>query len=544
MAEEFRKQQIADFINSQVQILAQAGIELGEERVAKTISDYQQSTKTINEIIIEVEELVAQLISNYQAYLRSMQQATLAAQEQLAKLDIPPVPATEKTFGESLNKQLVAAFMIYESIIERAELTETEKASLFATEMANALANVNETMPGIKELNYQTIANLYQKFIADIDIVVPEWEMKMATTKANQSRGITIREGVPVYKPDGSKNLELFDFSHATVVYDFAQRHGKKLKLHTILWHQAFPDCLKQLLVGKTPPGQRNITLNFLESYLFQVASWAAARGYEFSQIDVLNEIAFDQTEGGEPQIDHPELRDSDWSRAIGDDPQTKEPYYITVLKMVRKYFPQSQLLYNEYNEYHEPKCTAICKIVDQIKKAESVSGVTLLDGIGLQSHYSEYNPAAQRATQPIDVYQTMYKLAKTGKALYRSEYDFTEKNPNNSNKPEIVNAIKETDQKCGVKGHIGWGNSDQLSWQPNQNATLVQSNGESKPDYEYFATTYSQKRKQPQIQKEQPKTLTLKPKEQPPSGFINITIIILLIVTFILLLIIGYLFI
>ena len=531
---EERNTQIADIIRKKAQTLENTKIRINPETVEKIIIEYQKSTKTIAEIILEIEKLIQERIKNYNDFLSLMAQEAQAAKAQLNAVEVAAPAEEEMFFGESLNKQLIASMLIYEKISSQDDLTEEAKELEFTKRMAEGLALVNKTMPGINELDYNTMTKIYQKFTNDIDIIVPEWEMKMCYQEdpANPAVGITIRSDLPILNPDGLINDQIFNFSHAKMVYDFAQKHGKKLKLHTLLWHKAFPDNLKQVLIGKSPEEARQITLSFLDSYMSHVATWATEKGYDFTQIDVLNEIAYDQAEGVAPQTENPELRDSNWSRAIGKNPMTGDPYYIDVLKMARKHFPSSQLLYNEFNEYHADKCTSMCKIIEQVKVSEAREGISLLDGIGLQSHYSEYNSSQKRPTQPADVYSSMAKLTQTGKPLYRTEYDFVQTSPDDSNKQQIVNAIQESDQKCGVKGFIGWGNSDSISWLPNQKASTVKSNGDSKEEYEHYANNFSQTRKGKTLQQNKPKALVLNKPNNPDSGHVSIILLIIVIIS------------
>ena len=93
-----------------------------------------------------------------------------------------------------------------------------------------------------------------------------------------------------------------------------------------------------------------------------------------FYSIDVLNEIASDT-----PDV---VLRDSRWKDKLGDD------YYINILRMAKKHFPNTDLYYNEYGEERPEKRKNIIEIIKRIQEVEERERITLLDGIGIQSHY------------------------------------------------------------------------------------------------------------------------------------------------------------
>lgn len=56
-------------------------------------------------------------------------------------------------------------------------------------------------------------------------------------------------------------------------------------------------------------------------------------------------------------------------------------------------------------------------KIINKIKEVEKQEGITLLDGIGIQSHYSNQ-------TSDNDIKRAYMDYAKTGKKLQITEFD------------------------------------------------------------------------------------------------------------------------
>ena len=375
---------------------------------------------------------------------------------------------------------------------------------------------------------------------------------------------------------DGVINEEAFRLNEAEILYNYARDNGKELKLHTLLWHNAYPKSLEVLLDGKSDSEKRDITMNFLNQYMGYLSRWANENDYQFKQIDVVNEIANDS----ENTIGV--YRDSFWTEAVGIKPLPKRDenmsdleysklvspeelkrhtdecsaFYNEVFMMARGHFPNSQLLYNEYNEFLPYKAERMCLIVDSIEKKgkEALNDrAIMIDGIGMQSHFYDYYKDSNGNVRQVtanDIDTSMGKLSQLGIGLHRSEMDFTYHDVNA--KEEILNAIDMVDEKYDVKSCVAWNNNDTTSWKSNSHVNndihMVDQFGNGKEQYNRVVDRYSKSKalgfenqnikeevKETTIEKDKPKVLVKKSNNDNTNvnaGFIStLTLIITTII-------------
>ena len=203
--------------------------------------------------------------------------------------------------------------------------------------------------------------------------------------------------------------------------------------------------------------------------------------------MDALNEIC-------ENKYDYL-YRKSFWNNAIGKNPANDDEYFIDVLKILKKYFPQTDLVYNEYNEYNIKKCNKICKIIRYIKKIEKRDNIKLIDGLGLQSHYLE--KISYNIKLPVkDIIKTSKKYKQLNIPLYCTEFDFI---CNDESKKQIIINTFIKQYKDHLKGFVTWGNSDSLTWHHciddngnYLNAHIINHNGIYKKEYIRLINTFN----------------------------------------------------
>lgn len=178
------------------------------------------------------------------------------------------------------------------------------------------------------------------------------------------------------------------------------------------------------------------------------------------------------------------------WNEYIGQD-EKENDYYIEILKLAREKMTNKKLFYNEYGEQYPEKRKAILNVINKIKDYEKKNNVTLLDGIGLQSHY-DLNITPQQIEQIYD------EFISTGKEIQVTEMDVApgrnekgenlEYNPDNIEQySKIWNKVFEMCDKHGIKSFTGWGVNDSLSWYRNIGCTMVDKKGNIKE----FAKNY-----------------------------------------------------
>jgi endo-1,4-beta-xylanase len=354
-----------------------------------------------------------------------------------------------------------------------------------------------ELYRGSDTLSYKTTGNLYNTFINDINIVSNDYEGKMYSTVLNNQKIFN----EPIL--DENNNICInpnikYNFNMIKETYDFAKEHGKQIKFHTFLWHNAIPENLKNEIDSVSNPVlKRKMALAFIENYACGLSNFMKENDYDLRQVEALNEIASDSNGEGV-------LRNSWWKNVIGKNQETGDEYFIDVLKIVRNYFPKTEIIYNEYNEFVNDKTDRIIDIVEQVKKVEQRDGVTLLNGIGLQAHYVDYLRESNRPLTTKDIVNSAAKLQEAcdEKKIYITEYDFLNFQKN-GNKEQLEQAFMDSYLKIS-NGFIIWGNSDSLTWHhcvdkngKSRNAQIINSNGEPKPIYARYREEFFPKKEE-----------------------------------------------
>ncbi|CAL9574187.1 Endo-1,4-beta-xylanase A [Streptomyces sp. enrichment culture] len=149
-----------------------------------------------------------------------------------------------------------------------------------------------------------------------------------------------------------------YDYAAADRLVRFAERHGQKVRGHTLVWHSQLPAWLTS--GDFTPDELRAI----LRRHITDTVRHFKGRIWHW---DVVNE-AFN---------DDGTLRDSIWLRELG-------PGYIAdAFRWAHAADPRAKLFYNDYNiEWAGPKSDAVLDLVRTLR-AEGVP----VHGVGFQGH-------------------------------------------------------------------------------------------------------------------------------------------------------------
>jgi endo-1,4-beta-xylanase len=187
--------------------------------------------------------------------------------------------------------------------------------------------------------------------------------------------------------------------------YALARRHGYPFKMHTLIWGQQQPVWIETL----APADQ-----------LAEINEWfqAVAQRYpNIDQIEVVNEATNDLPLNGSTGPNGPNTPGSgagNYYNALGGAGTTGWDWVITSFQLARQYFPNSQLLINDYG------------VITSSTNTQRYLGIinllvqrNLVDGVGIQGHAFETRgiPAATLAAN-------LTSLASAGKPLYITELD------------------------------------------------------------------------------------------------------------------------
>lgn len=235
----------------------------------------------------------------------------------------------------------------------------------------------------------ESCVKTYQHLKSDFDLITTKNECRMpAIVKKFDDNG----NSLPLFKTNNQGTIEtlvdeqgkeryllnadVLDFTDCNKFFKFARLNGFKVHVNSILWHENVPEQIEQLAKSDLPPEiKKKMTEDFLYCYMKSYAQNAKENGVELESIDVLNEVANDD----ENTRDF--LRQSVWRDLIGND------YCVEVLKIAKQAFPESELMYNDYNEFFPEKRANMIKVIQSIQAAERTEGIQLLDSVGLQCH-------------------------------------------------------------------------------------------------------------------------------------------------------------
>lgn len=400
-----------------------------------------------------------------------------------------------KRLGVSISYQLVDIFNIIEDenldLKQKKDLVKKYQKSL--TEDSENSVNLGHgkyyLFGKVNKLSYNKLVKIKNHIDKNVDSFTCEVEMKMSSM-------------IKGYDKE-NHNIE-YNFKYSDIVYDYAMKHGKDVRGHTLVWHLHQPKALDEYIEDNlgtnmeeysksNPDGflekRRELTLKFLDEYMKKV-------GKKYPNCycwDVINEIANSaDKENDSAKVRNSDLRNSKWNEYIGKDSEGND-FYIEVLKLARKNLPQgTKLFYNEYDEFEDEKRKSIIGIIDNIKEYEKdhidefPNG--LLDGIGLQSHYDIIIP-------PEKMDKTFEEFYKTGKEIQITEADIPVRLYKKDGKVEYSkDEIKKVDKlwsqmfksisKYNIESFTSWGISDELSWfikEDKGKATLIDEKGNLK---------------------------------------------------------------
>lgn len=188
-----------------------------------------------------------------------------------------------------------------------------------------------------------------------------------------------------------------FDFTPGDRIVAFAEAHGMKVRGHNLLWDKHNPTWLT---TGPFTPDQLS---EIMHNHIRTVASHYAGKVFAW---DVVNE-AFDE---------HGNIKHTLWYDQPGIGFAGQETRYIEqAFRWAHEADPRALLFYNDFNvEGINPKSDAMYAMVRDFRRR----GVPI-DGVGLQMHLSNLNPAALSTLAA-----NMARFAALGVQIHITEMD------------------------------------------------------------------------------------------------------------------------
>lgn len=241
----------------------------------------------------------------------------------------------------------------------------------------------------------------------------------------------------------------------ADSIVNFAQANGLKVRGHNLCWHEQAPDWLFKGIDGKQVT--KEVLLARLKSHIFTVVKRYKGKIYAW---DVVNEAIDDDSTKF--------LRNSLWYQICGED------FIAKAFEYAHEADPDAILFYNDYNTERPEKRDRIYQLLKKLKDA----GVPV-QGVGLQGHWSIFEPSTKELTDAIDKYASLglkVQITELDVSVYPWEKEKRNLRPGESDvfTPELekkqVDKYKEIfkvlrDHKDVITGVTFWNVSDKHSW-------------------------------------------------------------------------------
>jgi endo-1,4-beta-xylanase len=175
-----------------------------------------------------------------------------------------------------------------------------------------------------------------------------------------------------------------YNFKDADAIVDFATRHDMRIRGHNLCWHEQTPGWLFKDSTGKEV--SKAVLLQRLKAHITAVVSRYRGKVYAW---DVVNEAVDDDSTKF--------LRNSPWLRICGD------AFIAKAFEYAHEADPAAQLFYNDYNTERPQKQERIYRLLKQLVDA----GVPIT-GVGLQGHWSIYEPSIPDLQSTIDRFSSL----------------------------------------------------------------------------------------------------------------------------------------
>ncbi len=189
--------------------------------------------------------------------------------------------------------------------------------------------------------------------------------------------------------PRRGNDSSAYNFSGADAIVAFAQEHGMRVRGHTLIWHQQGPPMVFRGAGGQATRAEvlermRDHITTLLTRYRGKVYAW-----------DVVNEALAD---AGAWRTDSP------WFQTAGadEDGDGIPDSSVKAFEYARSADPTAKLFYNDYGIEAGDKLERAYNLVKALKQKG------LVDGVGIQGHWSIYTPDAGTVRAAIERFASL----------------------------------------------------------------------------------------------------------------------------------------
>jgi len=175
-----------------------------------------------------------------------------------------------------------------------------------------------------------------------------------------------------------------FNWREADSIISFAAQNNIKVRGHNLCWHEQAPSWFFTDKAGKEV--SKTVLLQRLKAHIDAVVGRYKGKIYAW---DVVNEAIDDDSTKY--------LRNSKWYQICGED------FIIKAFEYAHAADPDAKLYYNDYNTERPEKRERVYKLLKSLKD----KGVPI-DGVGLQAHWSIYEPTEKELVTAIERYSSL----------------------------------------------------------------------------------------------------------------------------------------
>jgi len=203
-----------------------------------------------------------------------------------------------------------------------------------------------------------------------------------------------------------------FNWKEADSIISFAEKNNIKVRGHNLCWHEQTPAWFFTDKAGKDV--SKAVLLQRLKAHIDAVVGRYKGKIYAW---DVVNEAIDDDSTKY--------LRNSKWFQICGEDFISKAFEYAHAAD------PDAKLYYNDYNTERPEKRVCVYKLLKSLKD----KGVPI-DGVGLQAHWSIYEPTEKELVTAIKSYSSLglkIQFTELDLSIYPWEKNKRSKRPDES---------------------------------------------------------------------------------------------------------------
>ncbi|MBQ6062236.1 MAG: endo-1,4-beta-xylanase [Prevotella sp.] len=261
-----------------------------------------------------------------------------------------------------------------------------------------------------------------------------------------------------------------FNYSGADNLVNFARRNLMTVRGHTLAWHSQLPTWVSSDGKKNDQNWSRAEALSILENHITNVVNHFKGNVVEW---DVVNECLDDDQTTVRTNPDSYDLRQSVWTRAIGED------FIDSAFVYAHRADPNALLFLNDYGVelQGKAKSSAFYNLAMRLKR----SGIPI-DGVGLQCHFSVGD------VDSVKLENTIRRFAAAGLRCIITELDMGIPSTSEKDLEEqarnyrVITDIVLNNDNCPYL--VIWGVKDNDSWRDSSNPLLYTSGLSKKPAY------------------------------------------------------------